>query len=92
MFILFIALSCNNNIGTEQHYVENAPIYGTCLDLQYHDYDRDNLVLAGCSCYENYYLDDFGKCVASEGCTCYDEYEDVTKLAGEIARRGCANW
>lgn len=72
--------------------MENAPVYGTCLDLQYYSYDRDDLMLAGCSCFDNYYLDAFGKCVVSDDCTCYDEYEDVIKLAGQQAHRGCANW
>lgn len=49
-------------------------------------------MIAGCSCFDNYYLDAFGKCVTPDECTCYDEYEDKVKLAGEAARRGCANW
>ena len=48
--------------------------------------------MAGCACREGYFLDAFGACVPIQNCTCYDEYKDATMTAGDVTRRGCANW
>ena len=80
---------CEN---TEQLYVEKAPLAGSCYDLQYYNYDNGDISLAGCACHDGYYLDAYGSCVPPADCTCVDDYYGDVKNAGEISKRGCANW
>jgi hypothetical protein len=79
-------------MDTAQHYTEQAPIYGTCHDLQYYNFNSTDIAIAGCACLEGTYLDDDGDCVPPEECPCYDDYTGIMKNPGEISRRGCANW
>ncbi len=48
--------------------------------------------MAGCACMETFYLDANGACVPIHNCTCFDDYTYTTKNAGDVTRRGCANW
>ena len=65
----------------------------TCTDLQYHSFDLFDVRIAGCACrHEDEYLDANDMCVKSCDCTCIDDYYNEIKEAGDISRRGCADW
>ena len=75
---------------SDQDFVQHVPSASSCQDLQYYTYDREDLVLAGCSCDHDFFLDAYGSCVDSHECTRFDEYKDVYK--DEFTRRGYAKW
>jgi hypothetical protein len=58
------------------------------------DYCDEDDCVAGCSCRDGELLNDYGECVPAEQCTCYDAYdpEHPMKNAGDISKRGCADW
>ena len=90
LYSAYGSFSCEN---TEQQYVEYAPLDSSCRDLQYHSFDQFDVKIAGCACRkDDQYLDAYGRCVRKEECTCVDDYYGEVAEAGDISRRGCADW
>ena len=86
---------CIDSIGTV--YTEKADVCNSkCHDVSVSDdYCDDDVIVAGCVCTNNQYMDYNNMCVDKDMCPCVDQYEpdsDVTYPPGSVLERTCDTW
>ncbi|KAK3603587.1 hypothetical protein CHS0354_017302 [Potamilus streckersoni] len=71
-------------------YTEAASSCGShCRDLELSDQNCEDMHIAGCSCSQGQYIDDYGACRDPQQCTCYDPHSRKTFNPGEKVVGDC---